>query len=74
MHVIFNITGRTDNYIFIYVTIRNVFITDRFTNGKLKKSIGSNFINRLTDVKNLSVKDTLVIKKINITDKKLICW
>ena len=53
-------------------TTRNAFITNEFTNGKLKKSVSINFTNGLTDVKNPSVKDALIIKNINITDEKLI--
>ena len=39
---------------------------------KKKKSVGINFTNGLTDVKNLSINDVSLIKKINITDGKII--
>ena len=34
------------------------------------KSVGSHFTDGITDIKNLSVKDTSIIRKINITDGK----
>ena len=52
---------------------RNALIIDGFIDGKLKKkSIDINFIDGLIDIKNPSVNAASIIKKINITDGKII--
>ena len=40
----------------------------------LQISVGNNCTDGLTNVKNSSINDVLVLKNINITDRKIIHW